>query len=452
MSSEGKLFAPKPIRRNVTLPPLKYSKSIGCPAKSPNNDLIFNSKISEFTNEMLEMASNSFYPDDNLLKNTEIQVAAKKNFISYEEFESSINADISNQSATSEILAILSNSKKSKFDCDHINGNKNSNRNNSPFNYVKFNFNDNYTDDNYNDNYNKIQTNCKKNEFSVQDSEKNYKLRLNNENTINSSNAKTAENPRVRNNFLINTKNNVPAYKNSNNFNKDTQTFSSFSKTEDRNEEMNIFDNILKCFDNAEKENDSKKNLFSNVQQPKLNLINAIINNKYQKVKDSIISPIAAEKASELFQVENENKSNKKLLFTEEESKKIQINSFECAANNILYFLDQNFFLELEKENLRESSFNFASSLDNSFGKYDCYNTQQLRRTTSNPVPIRCTNPFEKSFNVEGCNNKIHKIFAEEIVKNRMQLNSEDIRRFNSKPDFIENFFFSESQTLKVRK
>ena len=430
MSSEGKLlFAPKPIRRDVNMPALKYSKSIGFQAKRQKNDLLSNTKFPEVFNEIPKMASNSFFPDENFSKN-ENKVAKKINLISYEEFETEINSDLSKQSATSEILSILSNSKKNKFDSDNLNVNKN-------------HCNNNANDNNSNKNSFQTQTNFKKNEFSVLNSKnnspiKNYKLGLNKNNPIN-FNANIDKINNVKNNFLKNT--NINCLEK--NYNKNI----SFSKIEKK---VNNFDEILNCIENAEKENildhqdpNFDINLFTNVQQ-KLNF-NIDLSNKNQNLKDPII-PILMnkDKKKELSPINNNKNENQKFPFEELN----YLNSQNFNESNILYFLEENFFFELEKENYDFT--NYTSSLNSSLGKYDNFNNQ-LRKTTSTPVPIRCTNPFEKSLSVEGCS-KIQRFLAEEIDKNTMHLKTEELKHYNSKPDFVEKFMFSEPQTLKVRK
>jgi hypothetical protein len=411
------------------MPALKYSKSIGFPAKIVKNDLLSNTKFSEVLNEIPKMASNSFFPDESFSKN-ENKVGKKINLISYEEFETGINSDLSKQSATSEILSILSNSKKNKFDCDYINVNKN-------------HCNNKVNDNNSNKNSFQTQTNFKKNEFSVQNCKnnspiKNYKLVVNNDNPIN-FNANVEKNNNVKNNFLKNT--NINCLEK--NYNKNI----SFSKID---EKVNNFNEILNCIENAEMENvldfqDSNfdKNLFANVQQ-KLSF-NIDLSNKNQNLKDHIFPIlINKDKKKELSPININKNENQKNPF--EELNYLDIKNFN--ENNILYFLEENFFLELEKENYDIT--NYTSSLNCSLGKYDNFNNQ-LRKTTSTPVPIRCTNPFEKSLSVEGCS-KIQRFFAEEIEKNTMHLKKEELKHYNSKPDFVEKFMFSEPQTLKVRK
>ena len=147
------------------------------------------------------------------------------------------------------------------------------------------------------------------------------------------------------------------------------------------------------------------------------------------------------------------------------------INNFQANfTNNILYFLDENFFLELENEN--SENFNFVSSLENwsnnnninnniNNNNNNCSSKSTAANTSNNnfkrtqnsftPVPIRCKNPFEKSLNIEG-SNRIRQFFNEEFEKNNNNLTNEDLKKFNSQPEFIENFLFLEKTNIESKK
>lgn len=478
MNSEGKIFAPKPIRRTVDLPALKYSKSIGCPSIKKNNKLILNLKYSEFTDEISKKPFNSSFPNNECdsTKNRENEME-KNNFISYEEFESQINYDISKQSATSEILSILSNSKKSFFDND-IN---------------KKNVNENY--DYYNDSYGNLKVydfKCKNNNENLNvDHEKNeisekhvnekaslnkkYKLNLKSNSSIN-NNLKNDENFNFQNNLFANDLNDKDKIdyrdelydKNSNiklDFIPESKIYiKALSFIEDKYNNDLSFNTCKINNYTSNLQNKSKKNSYKNINESENKHSQVPTENKNKCDKNECLN-------EHFYEDENYNSKNNNETFKHQSSVKPQNRNAEklgtallvadtnkCFLNNMntvnnkynsnnLYLLDENFYSQLENEkwenyqNLALSSF-FVSSCNKkiclNFNNYKNPNFLQ-RKIFKTSIPIRCKNPFEKSISFESLS-KIQQLFNQQLFeKSSNNLNIEDLKNFKSNPEFINN-------------
>jgi hypothetical protein len=481
MSSEGIIFAPKPIRNSATAQPLKPTKSIGFPNihnARTNNKIKFNNfknnirsnqknSFSELASEMRKKSSNSTFAKEKI-------VMKNDNFVSFHDFQSEIDNEFNKQSATLEILSILSNSKRSfnynyqsnffnnNFDCkssisdidyDYI-YDENEGPSlikfdiNCPENYKRkekiYNLKDKFdSDDNSNNDLinfifekNKGHNNNKINNNKIVE----FLIDLRNQHNIN----KEMKNHTITNNAGLNKeKGNDLEFEISSNFNNLIQNAQSEIKTNNTNVANNLnklpnkiinnFFNNLKeenIISDQNEENNSPKNNSSNFLNKE---VNKVIEGKIdirnnQKILNKNSNKQKSDSEAALY---NNN------YFTPKKTERKYPNN----TNNIIYFLDENFFLELENENLENYSFTTSfKKITKNNDLTSIIHQSEIEFYTAT-VPIRCKNPFLKSLKSEGFE-KINKFFEnKEITRNK------NILIKTHKP--VNKFLFSENSKIQ---
>jgi len=403
MNTEGKILAPKPIRRSVNLPSLKYSKSIGCPSKNLKEEIFANLKFPDFNIETKNPSKTSFPSQDLLVKNSEMELE-KNIFISYEEFENEINNEFTKQSATQEILTILNNSKskknKAELFCDNV-SKKNNNTNFFSKN-LKFDFNDNSLElcnNHININNNNIQS--KENEKNVinhigkdiisnikssSKKQKNFKLNLNEKpqkpfEFIDKSNSGL-----INNHILSDNKNelNFHNFLEDKNLNKNLSSILRDDKINTDNNEYHKFNKILSCL-NSDDDNE--------INMESLNLDNYPTIYENKEVFNNNDRNLFIARDTKCFSPSLKNGNNHKAQVDDKENFSVYedfknfMGMSNCNNNknldnkdlnliyssNIINFLDEFFFLELEKENNSQNFIKYTSEnyqLKNTFSNF----------------------------------------------------------------------------------
>jgi len=463
MISESKIYAPKPIRKGVSLPVLKNIRSIGYTSKNKNKNIFSDFKNSKYSNEITKKPSISPFPDY-LSKKLENEFI-NNNIISYEEFQNEINNNIIKQSATTEILSILSNCEKSNLDASDINLDRNSN-------FKSLNNSRNKISDACINQKNKTHKRFGK---TQKQSEKFLPekrcLTSKNENSLFSKFLKN-ENLDLKNNFLLNSEN-----LNTNNEKNCYKTNSSIIYYSDEKESIEHIEFLKdvkimhgQMEDGKNLKNPENDNFIVNNKIEVQNLEKSLTKKEDPKfIIDSFEYSNNIQKNNYFHHSDNRNKTNdlEKKKLEEEENKIMSIeiknkinqekennkeDKFEFSyfdfnqnnnflndlnfSNNILYFFNENFFFDLENDYQQIEDWN-----ENKYAISNNYKNIDLikQRIILNQIPIRCENPFEKSLSIEGCK-KLRQFFNEEIEINNRNLKSENIKKFNHQPEYIENF------------
>lgn len=485
MNSEGKIFAPKPIRKSATALPLKPNKSKGCPNsnaesncnnKNKTNDNYTNNfskknrnnLFEEFEREIIRIKpSNSFFPGENIKKKSDNELAEKKKFVSYEEFDNDIDNDFAKQLATLEILSILSSGKR------NLEFNKQANFNNfytnEKFDYCNSSFTRNDFDCEYFFNDNK-QENQKK-FASASDNitnlkVKNYNLNINFDSNVHKNQHKDG-------NFIEDRySNNSNERQNQNKNMSDLSNF--FNSLRNKNDfelenfisNNNLIQNDQNKIETNNTDNVQNINEFSENNKCPISLINRntyISNNnkenKFKTTEKNLSIQIYKQSNSEINK-ENKNKnslseknfnekSDKLSQYDDDSNKQISKNTddkFIDNANKVLFFLEENFFLELQSENLGKNS--LYTSLEKTAKEnheLETFTNLNSNELCKSSVPIRCKNPFLKSLKKEGFN-KIKKFL------DNKQLAKQNNFLTHSYQETIQNFLFSEKVKFQTKK
>lgn len=466
MNSEGKLFAPKPIRKCATALPLKPYRSIGYPINSSKTHK--NKKLNKCTENKIKNSNSDLASEiskkDNLILRSNIELE-KKNYVSYQEFQSEIDNEFVKQSATLEILSILASNKRSFSSKENFN-NFACNWNKIDNKHLEIDCSNAEFDNDYFFEEKKVKADNDevklfknyKDEVERYSNDKNHNVNIDNENNYNNnliSNSILKKNEIKEENNLsknyqieINKKNNE-----SKEISKLTEILDCLIKENEKDLESNILSNY-NLIQNAQSETKIKKiNVDNNVNKPCKEKTNESYDNLIKKKKKII-------KENEHLN-NNDSKNKEDLPFGKSQEKKNFYNekthndneaykrskdNLTNNASDILYFIDENFFLELQNENMN-------NYLTTSFKKEIINNSISNRRNELNhdevykeSIPIRCKNPFLKSLKKEGLN-KVNKFFNDE--ENIKKANNSLL--FNLKEP-IEKFLFSEKAKFQTKK
>lgn len=485
MNSEGKIICPKPIRKKINSLELKYSKSTGF-NRLCNNDIFSGNKFSEFILDNYKNPSSSYYPYNNYLKNSSNEFE-KNNLITYKEFENEMNSELVKESATSEILSILSNKKfcveenfrlkkNSKLSRKGLAFKDRINKENIPAQQYLLTGNDYFNNgnssrkiDSYNHNVNN--TNYTKNCNSATQ----YFNNLNNVNNykINYKECLVSQDDsKIKNLMQLDYAEKADIHCNNININdkaKDNKLsfkcFSNNSKNSEEEEEEedlefhNLFDNnnkfegcdqtkkVLKMLE----ENNQNSHSITNANENQKNFVNSAyikqekafslekcdcdlnLNIKNQKINNLNFSSNITTKTKSFHK--NFQKLNKR--------ESLESKFFQDAFLKV--YDDSDVFIELNNENLNNQSNYQIGAGEFSFIKLNPRSNLFIEKNYDVKVPTRCKNPFEKSLINEGAN-KIKKFF----IRKGSEIG--DKKALESDTQLFKDFLFKENINSNTEK